>query len=102
MSTAKGRLQFGTAALLWLMVTLGMTFAYVTRLTPEDQYRGLVFAAFALIGAAVMGLVTRNGGDAWFWSVLVTLLAYLAVVGERTPDRSMVYGWAAVAALCGG
>jgi hypothetical protein len=48
-----------------------------------------------------IGLVGRSWNDTAFWSIVVTLIAFIAVAGHPMPNQSIAFGWGLVAAGCG-
>jgi hypothetical protein len=100
-SEAHSNLQFSTRAVLWIMLTLGMALAYVRTADAKSLETGAVYAALGLVAGCLIGWVSGKLADALFWSLLITLLAYLSVF-ERVTHEAVAYGWGAVGALCGG
>jgi hypothetical protein len=92
--TSRAKLQFNTQAIFWLMLTLGMTLAYVRGIDVAGLQMGLMLAAVAFAAGGAIGLAAGKLADGLFWALLITLLAYLSVLGGKVPSQQVAYGWA--------
>ena len=59
------------------------------------------YAAFALVMTGIIGTLCRYWNDTAFWSIVVTLIAFIAVAGHPMPNQSIAFGWGLVGAGCG-
>ena len=101
--TADGtsRNQFSLSSLLWITTALAMLLSYARWLGADSLQQAMIFAAFASAIGLGVGWLIGNWRDCFFWSLLMTLLAYLAVAGGRLPNVAVFYGWGIIGAICG-
>ena len=59
------------------------------------------YAGFVLVMVGVIGSLLRSWNDTAFWSIVVTLIAFIAVAGHPMPNQSIAFGWGLVGAGCG-
>ena len=95
------RSQFSLSSLLWITAALAMLLSYARWLGADSLQQAMIFAAFASAIGLGFGWLIGNWRDCFFWSLLMTLLAYFAVAGGRLPNVAIVYGWGTIGAICG-
>ncbi len=96
------RPKFGLSALFWTVGTIGLTLAYLRRFDSPTVYANAIAAVVGacLIGAAV-GWRPRRMVDAIYWAVVITIAAYLSVIGDIRSNQTFHFAWAAVGAVTG-
>ncbi len=100
--TAIDRPQFGLRAILWTLLVIGMTLAYLRRLeSPAVFLEGTVVVAMAVIVGGAIGWCAGRTGDATYWSVVITTAAFLSVAGERANGPLFSIAWSAVGTTAG-
>jgi hypothetical protein len=100
--TFTGRPQFGLRAMLWTLLAIGMTLAYLRRLeTPAVFLDGTIAVAIAVVVGGVMGWIAGRTGDATYWSVIITTAAFLSVAAERAYGPTFPIAWSAVGTTAG-
>jgi hypothetical protein len=66
-----------------------MLLGYARWLGAESLQQAMIFAVFASLIGIGFGWLAGNWQDSLFWSLLMTLLAYLAVAGVVPNGRLM-------------
>ena len=95
------RNQFSLSSLVWITAALALLFSYARWLGADALKQAMIFAAFGSIIGVGIGWMIGNWQDSLFWSLLLTLLAYLAVAGGRLPNEAVLYGWGIIGSVCG-
>lgn len=93
--------QLSLAEVFWITTAVALILAYANSLGNEAVRQSLFYAAFTFVTAIAIGLWRKQLKEAFFWSTLVVVLAYLAVAGGNLPDPAISIGWGLVGALCG-
>ncbi|MEQ1830812.1 MAG: hypothetical protein ABL921_32980, partial [Pirellula sp.] len=93
--------QFSLQTMFWLMIALALLLVYANSLGREEVGHAVFYMAVSLSAGRVIGLITQRWNDSLFWSLMMTLLAYLAVAGGRLPTVAIVYGWGIIGAVSG-
>ena len=95
------RNQFSLSSLLLITASVAMLLGYARWLGAESLQQAIVFATFSAMIGIGFGWLAGNWQDSLFWSLLMTLLTYLAVAGGRLPNIAVVYGWGVIGSICG-
>ena len=93
--------QFSLMSLLSMTAALAMLLSYARMLGADALPQAIIFAAFASTIGLALGWLFGNWRESLFWSLLMTLLAYLAVAGGRLPNIAVFYGWGIIGSICG-
>jgi len=80
---------------------IGYAFELCTMVRRRLIATGDDLGAFATAIGLGVGWLIENWRDYFFWSLLMTLLAYLAVAGGILPNVAVFYGWGIIGAICG-
>jgi hypothetical protein len=94
--------QFSLGTILWSTLAVGLFLGYASWLGPKEVTHAVIFATIGSGVGVVLGLVNRRFLDTLFWSLFVTMLAFLAVAGGRLTAEAVFYGWGVVGAFSGG
>jgi len=95
------RNQFSISSMLWITAALASLLSYARWLGADSLQHAMIFAAIASAIGLGFGWLIGNWRDCFFWSLLMTLLTYLAVAGGRLPNVAVFYGWGIIGAICG-
>lgn len=101
MEESPERNQFSLLSLMWTMTALALLFSYARWLGGDALQQAMIFAVFGTAIGLVIGWLIGDCKNGLFWSLLLTLLAYLAVAGGRLPNTAVLYGWGIVGSVCG-
>ena len=99
--TRPNQQQLSLASLLWVTVASAMLLAYAKNLGSSTLVMLGFYTAFVFVCSLIAGQLSGKFADAFYWSSLVSLLAFLAVAGGTLPDPSIGIGWGLVGAACG-
>ncbi len=100
-STLHSQSQYGLSSLLWITTASAVTLAYARSFGSAEMQLVGAYAFFVTLFASLIGGLTGAWSDTWFWSILVTLAALVAVAGYPMQNWEVRYGWGAVGAGCG-
>lgn len=95
------RNQFSLLSLMWITTALALLFSYARWVGGDALQQAMVFTAMGTVIGLTVGWLIGDTKNCLFWSLLLTLLAYLAVAGGRLPNAAVFYGWGIVGAFCG-
>jgi hypothetical protein len=95
------RNQFSLLSLMWLTTATALLFSYARWVGGDALQQAVVFMVFGTVIGFTVGWLIGDIKNCLFWSLLLTLLAYLAVAGGRLPNAAVLYGWGIVGAFCG-
>jgi hypothetical protein len=93
--------RFRLSSLFWITTAMAMVMAYGRSLGLNELRMAFAYASFVVCMTGIIGLVCRLWNDTAFWSIVVTLIAFIAVAGHPMPNQSIAFGWGLVAAGCG-
>lgn len=93
--------QFRLSTVFWFTTCLCLLMAYSRALGGNALMHGVLYTLFALSSGLIVGVITGRLWDALFWSLLASLLTFLAVAGGRLPTDEVAVGWGVVGAGCG-
>ncbi|MCA9194229.1 MAG: hypothetical protein KDB03_20815 [Planctomycetales bacterium] len=94
--------QLTISTIFWVVTATGLVLNYAVQLGGNAVPMLIVYALFVVTCSCLIGLWKRNLQDAFYFGVLYSLLAYLAVAGGRLPSESVGYGWGLVGSSVGG
>ena len=101
MTELKQSNQFSLLSMMWTTVALALLFSYARWLGGDALLQAMIFTAFGTVIGLAIGWLIGDCKNCVFWSLLLTLLAYLAVAGGRLPNVGVLYGWGIVGSVCG-
>ncbi len=93
--------QFRLSSLFWITTALAIVMAYARTLGTSELQLAFAYAGFVVVLAGIVGSLCRSWDDTSFWSIVVTLIAFIAVAGHPMPNQSIGLGWGLVGAGCG-
>ncbi len=93
--------QFRLSSLFWITTALAIVMAYARTLGTAELQMAFAYAGFVVVMVGLVGAVCRSWNDTAFWSIVVTLIAFIAVAGHPMPNQSIALGWGLVGAGCG-
>ena len=93
--------QFRLSSLFWITIAMAIAMAYGRRPARAELQMAFAYAAFAPVMTGIIGTLCRYWNDTAFWSIVVTLIAFIAVAGHPMPNQSIAFGWGLVGAGCG-
>lgn len=95
------RNQFSLLSMMWTTTALALLFSYARWLGGDALQQAMIFTVFGATIGLVIGWLLDDCKNCLFWSLLLTLMAYLAVAGGRLPNTAVLYGWGIVGSVCG-
>ena len=92
--------QYGITALFWVTFLVGVGIAYLQRLNSEEILIGAAIGiGLAVLIGGLVGLITKNVSDSFFWATLVAAFAYISVATDPNYDQVHRIVWAIVGAF---
>ncbi len=93
--------QFSLLSLMWITTAMALLFSYARWVGGDALQQAMVFTVFGTFIGLTIGWLIGDIKNCLFWSLLLTLLSYLAVAGGRLPNAAVLYGWGIVGSFCG-
>ena len=90
------------SAVFWTTTAVALLLAHAIRLGDQALYQACVYTGFVVLSGMLLGGVSGDWKNAFFWGALYALLAYLAVAGGHLTQASIGIGWGLVGAFVGG
>lgn len=90
--------QFNIGSILCVMGTVAVMLSYVQQLHPEEFLKGIQVVCLVSVVGLIAGTLTQRTGEAWFWSVVGAMSAFLCAVGEPLTHELFQYAWPLVGA----
>lgn len=100
-TVAEEQFQFRLSSLFWITTALAIVMAYARSFGPAELWMAFADFGFVVVMVGLIGSLCRSWSDSAFWSVLVTLTAFIAVAGHPLPNPAVGLGWGLVGAGCG-
>jgi hypothetical protein len=94
--------QISVAGIFWVTTAIALVLGYSASLGKAAMFQAVSYAGFVAVSGAVIGWLRRDWPNAYFWSGLYAMLAYLAVAGGKLPAPAVGFGWGLVGAVVGG
>ncbi len=101
MTETTHRNQFSLLSRMWITTAMALVFSYARWVGGDALQQAIVFTVMGTVIGLTVGWLIGDTKNCLFWSLLMTLLAYLAVAGGRLPNAAVLYGWGIVGAFCG-
>jgi hypothetical protein len=93
--------QLGFAGVGWISLSLAALLAYAKELGPSTVVLLVLYVGFVIVIASITSAISGRWNDAFYWSALFALIAFLAIAGAVMINRSVAIAWGAVGACCG-
>ena len=86
---------------MWLMMSIGVTLAYLRIFHISESVMGLAAVAIGLFVGSSAGIAYGRVGSSTYWALVGALSAFLCAVGQPIYHPSFLFGWMLVGASAG-